>query len=75
MSKEQGMTELSLAVLSKLARSVFENKVEFENYQEWKDHISKRNANACYWFQLIKLETLLFSFVKSLRDPVFLQFA
>ena len=31
----------------------------------------EKNANANYWFQLIQLEALLFTFIKSLRDADF----
>ena len=31
----------------------------------------EENANDNYWFRLIQLETLLFTFIKSLRDDDF----
>ena len=63
--------QLSLAVLVKLSHNVFDDQREFNNYIDWRNHLVEENANASYWFQLIQLETLLFTFIKSLRDADF----
>ena len=60
--------QLSLAALTKLSKSAFEDQNRFSTFDDWKEHSIKSNANACYWFQVIELESLLFSFIKSLRD-------
>ena len=64
--------QLSLAALTKLSRSDFEVQNEFSTFNDWKQHSIQSNTNACYWFQVIELESLLLSFVKSLRDADFL---
>ena len=66
--------QVTLAVLSKLAHSVFQAQTEFEDFESWKESTEKKNANHCFWFQVIKLEKLLFSFILSLRDADFCLF-
>ena len=63
--------QLSLAVLIKLAHNAFNDQSKFNNYIDWRNHIIQENANASYWFQLIQLEMLLFTFIKSVRDTDF----
>ena len=63
--------QLSWAVLIKLSHSAFDDQSKFNNYVDWRNHLMEKNANANYWFQLIQLETLLFTFIKSLRDADF----
>ena len=63
--------QLSLAVLIKLSRNAFDDQSEFNNYIDWRNHLMEENANASYWCQLIQLETLLFTFIKNLRDADF----
>ena len=63
--------QLSLAVLIKLSHNAFDDQSEFNNYIDWRNHLMEENANASYWCQLIQLETLLFTFIKSLRDADF----
>ena len=65
---------LSLSALMKLSKSAFEDQNEFSTFNDWKQHSIQSNTNACYWFQVIELESLLFSFIKSLRDADFLLF-
>ena len=60
---------LSLAALTKLSRSAFEDQNEFSTFNNWKQHSIQSNTNACYWFQVIE-----FSYIKSLRDADFLLF-
>ena len=63
--------QLSLEVLIKLAHNAFNDQSKFNNYIDWRNHIIQENANASYWFQLIQLEMLLFTFIKSVRDTDF----
>ena len=63
--------QLSLAVLIKLSHNAFDDQSEFNNYIDWRNHLMEENANASYWCQLIQLETLLFTFIKNLRDADF----
>ena len=66
--------QLSLAVLTKLSHNGFDDQSEFNNYMDWRNHLMEENANATYWFQLIQLAKLLFTFIKSLRDADFTLF-
>ena len=51
-----------------LAEKAFEEQEEFKDFETWKESKTKENANLCFWFHAIQLETLLFSLTKSLRD-------
>ena len=55
----------------KLAQDAYENQPEFADYDEWKLHHNQNNSNFHFWYELIDLECLLFSFVKSLREANF----
>ena len=63
--------QLSLAVLIKLSHNAFDDQSEFNNYIDWRNHLMEENANSSYWFWLIQLETLLFTFIKSVRHADF----
>ena len=63
--------QVSLAVLLQLAEKAFEEQEEFRDFETWKESKTKENANVCFWFHAIDLETLLFSLTKSLRDADF----
>ena len=65
--------QLSLAVFIKLSHNAFKVNFqsEFNNYIDWGNHLMEENSNASYWFQLIQLEMLLFTFIKSSRDADF----
>jgi len=66
--------QVSLAVLLKLAEEAFKEQEEIEDFEVWKDCKTKVNANLCFWFHAIEMETLLFTFTKSLRDADFCLF-
>ena len=63
--------QVSLAVLLQLAEKAFEEQEEFKDFETWKESKTKENANLCFWFHAIELETLLFSLTKCLRDADF----
>ena len=63
--------QVCLATLIKLAEEAFEEQEEFNNFDVWRESKTKENANLCFWFHAIELETLLFFFTKSLRDADF----
>ena len=63
--------QFSLAVLIKLLHNAFDDQSEFTTYTDWRNYLMEENTNASYLFQLIQLETLLFTFIKSLRDAHF----
>ena len=63
--------QFSLAVLIKLLHNAFDDQSEFTTYADWRNYLMEENTNASYLFQLIQLETLLFTFIKSLRDADF----
>ena len=58
---------MPLAILVNLAKVAFQAQSEFRNYKDWKDP-KRRSAAAMYWFTVIELEMLLFSFVRSPRQ-------
>ena len=60
-----------MVVIIKLSHNAFDDQSEFNNYIDWRNHLMEENANASYWFWLIQLETLLFTFIKSVRDADF----
>ena len=60
--------QVSLAALVTLANEAFQAQTEFRNYKDWKEDLKKRSATGMYWFTMIELEMLLFSFVCSLRQ-------
>ena len=55
----------------KLSNLAFQNQNKFSSYNKWKEEISKISVNAQYWFIAIELQTLLFTFIKSLRTSDF----
>ena len=63
--------QVSPAVLLQLAEKAFEEQEEFKDFETWKESKTKENANLCFWFHAIELETLLFSLTKSLQDADF----
>ena len=66
--------QVSLATLARLSQNAFKNQQNFDNFEDWKKDLIAKNANACYWFQLIDMELLLFAFIRSLRDSDFQSF-
>ena len=60
--------QVSLAALVTLANEAFQAQTEFRIYKDWKEDLKKRSATEMYWFTMIELEMLLFSFVCSLRQ-------
>ena len=63
--------QVTLGALMKLSNLAFQNQNKFSSYDEWKEEISKVSVNAQYWFTVIELQTLLFTFIKSLRTSDF----
>ena len=63
--------QVSLAALTKLAEKAFETQQEFTDYEAWEKQGKKQNSNISYWFHVMEMETLLFAFIKSLRDADF----
>ena len=80
-SRIKGQTNTVCAPTLSLSRCIdetfkicFEIQNEFSNFNDWKRHSIQSNINSCYWFQVIELESLFFSFINSLRDADFLLF-
>ena len=63
--------QVSLAALVTLANEAFQAQSDFRNYKDWKEDLKGRSATATYWFTVIELEMLLFSFVHCLRQSDF----
>ena len=57
--------------LSLLLMKLFKHKLNFGITKTGKKTSKKRSATGMYWFTIIELETLLFSFVCSLRQSDF----
>ena len=57
-----------------LANEVFHAQSEFQNYKDWKEDLKRRSATTTYWFTVIKLEMLFFSFVRNLHQSDFSHF-
>ena len=66
---------MSFAALVTLANEAFQALSEFQNYKDSKEDLKRRSATATYWFTVIELEMLLFSFVRSLHQSDFSLFA
>ena len=62
--------QLCLSALTALANDVFQTS-DKESYEEWVRDLKESSINARYWFTVIELETLLFMFVRSLREANF----
>ena len=60
--------------MARLSQNGFKNQQNFDNFEDWKKDLIAKNANACYWFQLIDMKLLLFAFIRSLRDSDFQSF-
>ena len=59
--------QLTLAALSTLANEAFNNQEEFSEFSLWRKDVEEKSATAKYWFTVMDLEALLFTFLKSLR--------
>ena len=64
---------LTLFALYSMANEVY-SESKFNSYEEWKVDLKKKSINALYWFTVMKLEILLFMFLKSLRSADFVIF-
>ena len=58
--------QVPLAALVTLANEAFQAQSQFRNYKDCKEDLKRRSATGTYWFTVIELEMLLFSFVRSL---------
>ena len=60
-----------MAALVTLANEDFQAQSEFRNYKGRKKDLKRRSATATYSFTVIELEILLFSFVCSVPQSLF----
>ena len=65
--------EVTLAALVTLANEAFSQSI-YQDYHTWKNNLIENSSTAQFWFTVIEMEVLLFSFVKSLRESDFKQF-
>ena len=64
--------QVSLAALIKLAQDSYTTQNDgTQSLEDWLSEICEISVNARYWLTVIKLETLLFLFVLSIRDANF----
>ena len=64
--------QVSLAALIKLAQDSYTIAANAtQSLEDWLNEKSENSVNARYWFTVIKLETLLFLFVTSIREANF----
>ena len=64
--------QVSLAALIKLAQDSYTTQSDgTQSLEDWLSEICEISVNARYWLTVIKLETLLFLFVLSIRDANF----
>ena len=66
--------QLSLAALTKLSKQAFEDQNEYTDFDHWKEKAEEKSANSVFWFRVIELESILFEFIKSLRQADFPSF-
>ncbi len=63
-----------MTALSQLAKCAFDEQDDYSDFNVWKENMMEKNINANYWFQVMELETILFSFIKSIREADFSHF-
>ena len=62
---------MSLASLTSLATKAFHLRNKELNFEEWKQQLSSKSPTAAFWFTLVKLETFLMKYVRSIREGNF----
>ena len=63
--------QMSLASLTSLATVAFHLRNKKLNFEEWKQQLSSKSPTATSWFTLVKLETFLMMYVRSIREGKF----
>jgi hypothetical protein len=62
---------VSLAALVTMANNAFTSQDKISSYTQWRNNLCEISATACYWFTVMDLEILLFTFVYSIRKGDF----
>eukprot|EP00794_Sanderia_malayensis_P004251 gene4251-4816_t len=63
--------QVSLAALVTMSHRAFKSQQILCSYDEWKENLRKASATASYWFTVIDLEILMFTFISSIRTGQF----
>ena len=63
--------QVALAALIMLAQKSYIEQTNGISFEEWQKNREQKSPTVTFWFTVIKLETLLFTFVRSVRESNF----